>query len=152
MTIENIAEALETMGGLITLLGIKFDFADEEIRCTMEIGQAQMGAPGVSHGGAITTLLDTTLGARALAHAMSKGMSTSTVELKVNFLKPAKMGQTLIASTTIQSAGRSLLVISGKAVDAESQEAVAFAVGTFNLYKVNMQTRLKLREELSSKS
>ncbi|MEL6178479.1 MAG: PaaI family thioesterase, partial [Myxococcota bacterium] len=88
----------------------------------------------IAHGGAVMSLLDTALGARALMHAVSQKRATSTVEMKVNFLRPAPIGQTLVTTTTIQSAGRSLLVVSGSALDEATGKPIAFAVGTFNLY------------------
>ncbi len=134
MTIEQILYALENMGGLVPYLGIQIHLQEEAIRCEMKIEQHHCGAPGVSHGGAVMSLLDTALGAHALKEAIRRHQATSTVELKVNFLRPAKQGHTLVTSTTMQSAGKSLLVISGVAKDQETGEQVGFAVGTFNLY------------------
>ena len=120
--------------GLINQLGIELELDGEALRCAMVIDAQHCGAPGIAHGGAVATLLDTALGARAMQHSMARGRATSTVEIKVNFLRPARVGQTLITQTRIESAGRSLLVVSGSARDAETDEPVAFAVGTFNLY------------------
>ena len=62
---------------------------------------------------------------------------TSTVELKVNFLRPARLGSTLITEAKVQSAGRSLVVVSGYAMDAETGKKVGLGLGTFNVYEVD---------------
>ncbi|EDM77719.1 thioesterase family protein [Plesiocystis pacifica SIR-1] len=147
--VTTVFENLRRMGGLLSTLGIDMERGpDGELRCRMAITQRHSGAPMTAHGGSLTTLLDSALGMRALSHAVPLGLSTSTVELKVNFLRPARVGQTLVTSTTVQSAGRSLLVISGAAEDADTGERVAFAVGTFNLYAVEgLSERLQAAAE-----
>lgn len=146
MKVEDITNALQSVGGLITGLAIEFEIDGDEVICRMPITHAHVGAPGVAHGGAVSAFLDTALGARALVHAASVGRATSTVELKVNFLRPARLGKTLVTSAVVQSAGRSLLVVSGKAVEADTGKGIAFAVGTFNLYKADLRTQFQLGE------
>lgn len=136
MTIEDVLEALPRWSGLVEALGIE-PRIDEEglLRCRMPTGRVHGGAPGIAHGGAIMSLLDTALGMEAMRHALDVGKVTSTVELKVNLLRPVPIGQTLNTRTRVQHAGRSLLVVSGEAFDEESGEQIAFAVGTFNVYR-----------------
>lgn len=134
MQLKQIMDHLNEMGGMAPTLGLEFSFDGEVPVCRLALNQSHMGAPGIAHGGAVMTLLDSALGVHAMQHALTKGKATSTVELKVNFLRPAKIGQTLYTETTIQSAGRSLLVMSGTAIDEETGKKIAFAVGTFNLY------------------
>lgn len=132
--IYSVLKTLPEMGGLISQLGIELGTEKEQIVCRMQIQRRHTGAPGVAHGGALSALIDTALGAQALVHAVGLGKTTSTVELKVNFLRPAKEGQTLVTSSTVQHAGRSLLVVSGLAKDEATGEPVVFGLGTFNLY------------------
>ena len=134
MTLRDILNTLEHHRGLVQTLGISFEVIDAQVTAQMTIDERHVGAPGVSHGGAVMALLDSALGASAMMHSLARGQATSTVELKVNFLRPSRLGQTLVTSTEVQSLGRSLLVLSGAACDAETGEQVAFAVGTFNLY------------------
>jgi len=141
LTIDEFMAAIEKSGGLVPRLGISVEVVGDEPVCRMTIGPAHIAAPDAAHGGAVMTLLDSALGLTALAYAIPHGQSTSTVEMKVNFLRPARRGRTLVTSTVIQSAGGSLLVATGKATDAETGEAVAFAVGTFNLYKADVGNR-----------
>ena len=133
---EKALKSLWRMGGLINTLSIGFEVDGDAITTTMPIEQTHTGAPGVAHGGSIMALMDTALGAHAFTHAASRGLATSTVEMKVNLLKPARIGQRLSTTTTLESSGKSLLVITGRAVDADTGVDVAFAVGTFNLYAI----------------
>jgi uncharacterized protein (TIGR00369 family) len=134
MDFRQLLTFFEQSGGLVTTLGITFEERGDAVTCSMPIEPTHEGAPGISHGGAVMALLDTALGVRALMHSVPMGQGTSTVEMKVNFLRPVRAGSTLVTETTIQSAGKSLLVISGAAFNKETDEQVAFAVGTFNLY------------------
>lgn len=138
-SLETIFDAMSRVASAGSFLGISYDVEPDGVECRLTLDARHGGAPGVAHGGIVSTLLDNALGARALLHGIHREMTASTVELKVNFLRPALLGRTLVTETTMQSAGRSLLVISGKAIDEESGEAVAFAVGTFNLYPMDRE-------------
>ncbi len=134
MTLPDIWKKLHEHGGLVSTLGIDGALEDEAITGRMAIERKHTGAPGVAHGGSVMALLDTTLGGVALMHALQSGQAISTVEMKVNFLRPALQGVTLIARAQLQSAGKSLLVVTGTAEVESTGEAVGFAIGTFNLF------------------
>ena len=134
MTLHPIIDALRTQEGLVRTLGLELEAPQDAVHVAMTVAPLHGGAPGVAHGGSVMALLDSALGMRALQLALEQGRVTSTVEMKVNFLRPARIGQRLVVHTELQSQGRSLLVLSGHAEDAETGERVAFAVGTFNLY------------------
>lgn len=137
MDFDKARQLLNGMGGLCETLGIQVTLEDDAPCCRMEIEDRHTGAPGVAHGGSITTLMDTALGAHALAQALGQQRMAATVEIKVNFLRPARVGDVLVTSTKLQAAGRSLLVVSGEAHVEGSDERVAFATGTFNLYNLD---------------
>lgn len=130
---ERILERLRSGSGLIGLFGIEHEVTEAGILFRMPIDERHTGRPGAAHGGAVMTLLDTALGGTALVYAMQRGQTVSTVELKVNFLRPARLGMVLESRAEIQSAGRSLIVLSGHAVD-ERGERVAYAAGTFMVF------------------
>ncbi|MCO4745921.1 MAG: PaaI family thioesterase [Proteobacteria bacterium] len=134
MTLQNIWRKLREYGGLITALQIDGGLEEGVMTARMPIERMHTGAPGIAHGGSLMALLDSTLGGVALTHALANGRATSTVEMKVNFLRPAPEGETVVARAKLQSAGKSLLVVTGTAEIESTGEPVAFAVGTFNLY------------------
>ena len=132
---QRVIEYLSRSEGLIELLGIRVDLSETSSSCELTIEPKHCGGPQVAHGGVVASLLDTALGLEAVRHAVMQERRTSTVEIKVNFMRPARLGATLVTRTRVESKGRSLMVISGTACDASSEEPVAFAVGTFNLYE-----------------
>jgi uncharacterized protein (TIGR00369 family) len=136
MTLDVILQALRSQPGLIDTLGLAFDTSEDGTRVSLTLTPDHQGAPGIAHGGTVMALLDTALGFHALKLALEDGRATSTVEMKTNFLRPARVGQTLVVRSEVQARGKSLLVLSGVAEDAGTGERVAFAVGTFNLFGV----------------
>lgn len=134
--------------GLTKLMGLSLIMEDgQEPYCRLPLDERHQGAPGIAHGGTITALMDSALGICAMKYAQEQGKVTSTVEMKVNFLKPAPLGATLVTSTKILSAGRSLIVVSGEAVIEGPATKVAFATGTFNLYNSQSSTLRQYAQE-----
>ena len=138
--VEAVLEALGSWG-LIQTLGMEIRLQpDGTPVCRLALDERHQGGPGIAHGGTLMTLLDTALGAAALAYSLAQNKATSTVEMKVNFLRPAKLGTTLVTETQIQSAGKSLLVVSGTALDESSNEKIGLALGTFNLFEPKLRS------------
>jgi len=105
----------------------------------MAIRPEHLSSPGAAHGGVLAGLLDAVLGAAALTLAFTTGELVSTVEFKINFLHPVRLGDELRATAQVDHAGKSLVVCSGTiyrpAPGAPSGEiAVAQGMGTFNRY------------------
>ena len=82
---------------------------------------------GVIHGGIITAVADTA-GYFAAASVVTDGVAT-TVELKINFVAPAR-NQSLIGRGEVISRGRTLLICQLKVTDEQGQ-LIAVGQGTF---------------------
>jgi uncharacterized protein (TIGR00369 family) len=104
----------------------------------MIIEPAHLSSPGVAHGGVLAGLMDAVLGAAALTLAFTTGELVSTVEFKINFLHPVRLGDELRATAQVDHAGKSLLVCSGtiyrQSPGGATATAVAQGLGTFNRY------------------
>jgi uncharacterized protein (TIGR00369 family) len=104
----------------------------------MVIGPAHLSSPGVAHGGVLAGLMDAVLGAAALTLAFTVGELVSTVEFKINYLHPVRLGDELRAVAQVDHAGKSLVVSSGfiyrQAAGEAEATAVAQGMGTFNRY------------------
>jgi uncharacterized protein (TIGR00369 family) len=104
----------------------------------MVIGPAHLSSPGVAHGGVLAGLLDAVLGAAALTLAFTSGELVSTVEFKINYFQPLRLGDELRATAQVDHAGKSLLVCSGviyrRTPGEPTETAVAQGLGTFNRY------------------
>lgn len=132
---RRVLRGLSHMSGLIQALEMSFEIhEDGRLVYRMPIGEIHTGGPSVAHGGAVMALMDTALGGEALLHATALGRSTSTVEMKTNCLSPGRQGEVLETRTEIVHRGKSLVVVSGEALDSSSGRKVACGIGTFNLY------------------
>jgi uncharacterized protein (TIGR00369 family) len=104
----------------------------------MVIRPEHLSSPGVAHGGVLAGLMDAVLGAAALTLAFTTGELVSTVEFKLNFLQPVRLGDELRATAQVDHTGKSLLICSGtiyrQVPDETAETAVAQGLGTFNRY------------------
>ncbi len=100
----------------------------------MKIQDKHLSSPNTAHGAAIAGFMDCVLGLSALSEAITKNNLTSTVEFKINYTRPVKLGEELVGSGKVVHVGKSLIISSGEIRIAGSQELVAMGQGTFNTY------------------
>ena len=104
----------------------------------MVIQEAHLSSPGTAHGGVLAGLMDAALGAAALTLAFTDGDLVSTVEFKINYLRPVHLGDELRAVARVEHTGKSIIVVSGTiyrhAAEGADSPAVAQGLGTFNRY------------------
>ena len=93
----------------------------------MDVGPQHASPLGTLHGGVICDLVD---GAMGCAHAsqLDEGETFTTLELKINYLKPVWSGH-LVAEGKVIKAGRTIGLVQGRVTD-ESGSLVAFATST----------------------
>lgn len=104
------------------------------INYKMTIQEKHLSSPNTAHGAAIAGFMDCVLGLSALSEAITKDNLTSTVEFKINYIKPVKLGEELIGSGNVVHKGKSLIISSGEIRIASTNELVAMGQGTFNTY------------------
>ena len=98
------------LGPFLELLGMKPELlAPGRVRVTYMIQEAHLRSRGIAHGGILATLMDTTLGFAASSRAPD-GFDVVTAQLNVNFIRPARAGEVLIARGEIKHAGRKTAV------------------------------------------
>lgn len=100
------------------LLGWKFlDFDAEQqvIKVEMQARPEFLNPAGLIHGGMLAAMLDETL-SPALAATLGPGEFAQTLEIKVNFVSPAKVGRVL-GTGRIISRGRSICFMEGQLRD-----------------------------------
>jgi uncharacterized protein (TIGR00369 family) len=99
----------------------------------MNILDKHLSSPQTAHGAVVAGFMDCVLGLSALSLAVTQGLLTSTVEFKINFLRPVHLGEDIIGSGQVVHRGKSLLISSGE-IKNSAGEMVALGQGTFNAY------------------
>jgi uncharacterized protein (TIGR00369 family) len=85
---------------------------------------------GTVHGGVLTTLLDSAMGC-AVHTTLPAGTMYTTLELKVNFVRPALAGgATLRAVGTVVHRGSTVALAEAQILDGDSGKLVAHATST----------------------
>ncbi|HEX4888094.1 MAG TPA: PaaI family thioesterase [Luteibaculaceae bacterium] len=115
-----------------------------EVEYRMQVKDEHQSGPGVAHGGLVAGFMDAVIGVAALSSVVDEFMLVSTVEFKINFLKPVKIGQEIVGMGKVDSKGQRIIVSSGVIYDAQG-EPLAKATGTFNAYPAD-----KIREKVGN--
>ncbi|HET6505696.1 MAG TPA: PaaI family thioesterase [Baekduia sp.] len=113
------------------LLGFDIDRVDDgNVVFSMEPIEAHQNPLGTVHGGIVTTLLDSAMGC-AVHTTLPRGGMYTTLELKVNFLRPSfGGGERLLAEGTVLNRGSTAVLAEATITGAESGKKVAHATST----------------------
>ncbi len=101
-----------------------------------------LSSPGICHGGVLSGLMDASLGLEALMAGIFEDKICSTVEFKINYLGPARLGDTLIGRGKVEFKGSRLIVTSADIIHSTDGRLIAKGLGTFNLYPFSKKAGL----------
>jgi uncharacterized protein (TIGR00369 family) len=93
----------------------------------MDVGPQHSSPLGTVHGGIVCDLFDAAMGC-SHASLLDEGETFTTLELKINFMKPVWQGH-LVAEGKVIKAGRTIGLVEGRVTD-ESGSLVAYATAT----------------------
>jgi uncharacterized protein (TIGR00369 family) len=110
------------------LIGIELvEGGDGECTMRLEAGEQHSNPMGTIHGGIICDLVDAAMG-MAFFSTLGEGETFTTLELKINFLRPFWTG-TLVAQGKVVSRGRTVGLTECRVVD-DRDRLIAHATST----------------------
>ena len=118
------------LGPFLSELGAE-PLSSEKGRATWKlvVAEQHLRTLGILHGGVVATLLDTAMG-RAVTTLCRDDQSAVTVQLNVNFVRPAWKGETLTILGEVLHSGRQTAVTRGE-IRTEADVLLATGSGTF---------------------
>jgi len=105
----------------------------EELTLRLPYRRELVGNPdtGALHGGALTVLLDQTLGIASICSDRVGAMITPTLDLRIDHLGVAPAGRDVLAAGRVYRASRRVLFIEGEAWCETRDRPIARATGTW---------------------
>ena len=107
-----------------------------EIIYTMEVLKKHLATPTAAHGGVIAAMMDGVIGVAALSAVASDNKVVSTIEFKINYFKPALLGDQLTGTGIVEHHGKRIIHASGE-IKNQKGDIIAKAIGTLNAYPVD---------------
>ncbi len=120
-------------------LGMTLDVLHDGVaEVTMPYDEKLVGDPqtGVVHGGAVSALMDTCCGAAVMSHPDSP-LGTATIDLRIDYMRPAKPGDKIVARAECYQITRSVAFVRATAFDNDQERPVATATGAFTVERPN---------------
>ena len=118
------------------------------IRYIMPVKKKHLATPIAIHGGVLSAMMDAILGVASLSASCHDGKLVSTVEFKINYLAPARLGDILVGEGKVIQKGNRLIIADGDIKIKETNKLIAKGLGTFSAYPIEKSGILEhLNEE-----
>ena len=117
------------------------------IRYEMPVKKKHLATPIAIHGGVLSAMMDGILGVAALSASCEDGNLVSTVEFKINYLAPARLGDILMGEGKVIQKGNRLIITDGDIKLQSSGKIIAKGMGTFSAYPIEKSGILEHMQE-----
>lgn len=107
-----------------------------KIQYTMEVKEKHLATPIAIHGGVLSAFMDAVLGVAGLSASCHDGKLVSTVEFKINYLAPARLGDVLLGEGKVIQKGNRLIIAEGDIKLKGTDKLIAKGIGTFSAYPI----------------
>ncbi|WP_108259477.1 PaaI family thioesterase [Mangrovicoccus ximenensis] len=116
-------------------LGLKVEHVEPGMAIlSMPWSERLVGDPetGVIHGGAVSTLMDTCSGGAVITHPDVAEQVTATLDLRIDYMRPAAPGKTIYARAECYHVTRTVAFVRAQAwTGGDEDRPVAAATGAF---------------------
>ena len=115
-------------------IGLKLEVVKAgEVNYYVKVKKEHLATYTSAHGGFLAAIFDQIVGTAALTKAMLDDKLVSTVEFKINYLKPAFLNDELKGSGIVLHHGKRLYTVEGQIFN-QKNELLAKGIATLNAY------------------
>lgn len=134
MAAESLAERIMSLSPQSRALGLQLVSTAPEVVLKIPYCEELVGEPdtGVLAGGVVTTLLDMACGWATIA-ALEVATSIATLDLRIDYMRPAEPGLDILAAARCYKLTRSIAFVRALAYDRSPEDPVAAAQAAFML-------------------
>jgi len=106
-----------------------------KIEYKLKVNKHFLATPTAMHGGALAGFMDAIVGVASLSASSQNNKVVSTIEFKINYLKPVFLNDELTGIGTVVNQGNRIIITKGEIFN-QKKELVAMATATMNAYPV----------------
>lgn len=126
---EDNVDQKDTLNGMMKSSFGGCSYEERSITFEFPVQQWQANRVGIMHGGAICSAFDLTIA--ALARFYARENFAPTVSLDVNYIRPVKIGDTLVVKAKAVSAGKRISQLTGEAFCKSTGKLAATAASMY---------------------